>query len=90
MSKCPYCHRALFSDAYGPLGRPSRDHVLPRARGGGDAEDNLRIVHDFCNCMRAEARECVGAMACGLAVAADNLANARHVLRNWFSHVIVD
>lgn len=82
--RCAYCGREMFGD-YGPLGRPSNDHILPRARGGKDDPDNLRRVHQFCNCMRAEAGHCVAAMACGIAVANGRLANARFIIRGWFA-----
>ncbi len=82
--RCPYCQHMMYGD-YGPLGSANWDHIMPRARGGQDVPDNRRRVHQFCNCMRAEAGECVGAMACGLAVAAGNLANARFIIRKWFA-----
>lgn len=31
---------------------PSLDHVVPRARGGGDHPDNLRLTHRRCNSAR--------------------------------------
>jgi 5-methylcytosine-specific restriction endonuclease McrA len=39
----------------GGPGATTVDHVIPRARGGGDDEDNLRAAHLDCN-MRRGAR----------------------------------
>lgn len=29
--------------------RPSFDHIIPRAKGGADAADNLQLAHANCN-----------------------------------------
>jgi 5-methylcytosine-specific restriction endonuclease McrA len=44
----------LAQDGYvcwlcGLLGADTVDHVIPRARGGGDDPDNLRAAHLRCN-----------------------------------------
>lgn len=44
---CPYCNRRMdsrYSDS-----QPSRDHVLPKSRGGDDFPSNIRIVCRRCN-----------------------------------------
>ena len=37
--------------------RPSLDHILPRAEGGGDEDDNLRLAHMWCNTTRSDGRK---------------------------------
>lgn len=51
-----------------PMGihEATRDHVLPRSKGGGNERANLRLAHEVCNKLRqnvdeAEAREYVQA-----------------------------
>jgi 5-methylcytosine-specific restriction protein A len=36
----------------GGLGADSVDHVVPRARGGGNGDENLRAAHLSCNSAR--------------------------------------
>lgn len=36
---------------------PSLDHIIPRARGGGDERSNLRLAHRGCNSRRGSAVE---------------------------------
>lgn len=38
----------------GRLGANSADHVIPRARGGSDALENLRPAHRRCNSARQD------------------------------------
>lgn len=84
---CPYCGHHIAN--------PSREHILPRARGGrfdSPIASNKRIVCSSCNHARAMAGECVGALACAFAVAATmtwhKWSNSRHrrvrrVLAAW-------
>lgn len=34
----------IYGDNY-----PSRDHVIPKSKGGGDSWDNIRLAHRLCN-----------------------------------------
>ena len=36
--------------------RPSLDHVTPRSQGGSDLPNNLRIAHNWCNCVRSDGK----------------------------------
>ncbi|AYR00966.1 HNH endonuclease [Arthrobacter phage Hestia] len=36
---------------------PSLDHVIPRSKGGGDDEGNLRTAHRWCNAVRSDNAE---------------------------------
>lgn len=36
--------------------RPSLDHVEPRSLGGSNDESNLRLAHQWCNCVRSDAK----------------------------------
>ena len=40
---CPYCLRTL------PLSESTRDHVMPRSRGGKTTPDNIVLVCGDCN-----------------------------------------
>jgi HNH endonuclease len=44
---CGICHDPV-TDATGPM-RPSPDHVIPLARGGGHSLENLQLSHLDCN-----------------------------------------
>lgn len=33
---------------------PSRDHIVPKSRGGRNAWDNIRLAHRICNSMKAD------------------------------------
>lgn len=45
---CRICGR------WGPIESMDRDHVVPRAKGGGHARDNIRLSHIACNNARAD------------------------------------
>ena len=46
---CPDCGRTMDSgDLNGPL-EPTKDHIIPKARGGKGAPDNLRVICRSCN-----------------------------------------
>ena len=49
----------------GKGGADSVDHVLPRARGGGEDESNLRAAHMICNIMRTRHMKRRGAKRIG-------------------------
>jgi 5-methylcytosine-specific restriction endonuclease McrA len=38
--------------AWGPIDAMSRDHVVPRAKGGAHAKSNIRLAHTVCNSTR--------------------------------------
>ena len=82
---CPYCARKMKQRIKGtPLHITSatRDHILPRCRGGSDETDNLRTVCSECNQNRALAGHCIGALACARA-RASRTTGLRKVLRKW-------
>lgn len=45
---CPYCGTAMVTRKGGER-RPTRDHVLPRCRGGTIGADNILVVCFTCN-----------------------------------------
>ena len=54
---CHLCHEQANLDFYGRTGQfgpdtVTVDHLRPQVRGGGDAEENLRIAHGDCNSVR--------------------------------------
>lgn len=70
--RCCYCHLKMRVPVVGgnrfPF-RPTRDHILPRARGGTlDGEtSNIRICCQRCNELRGALGHCTGALACFIA-----------------------
>jgi len=46
----------------------SYDHILPKARGGGDDRSNLRVCCRLCNQALTSVDACAGALACIRAV----------------------
>lgn len=81
--RCLYCGRVF--DRVRRLGNcaPSLDHIMPRSRGGRSTRDNLRTCCRRCNALRQECGECVGALACVLAVAGRG-SPSRNIARRWF------
>lgn len=71
------------------------DHILPRVRGGRDNKENLKPAHAVCNNMREHAGDCIGALACAVAVAESDKSKkpngkprslskrTRQVLKEW-------
>ena len=52
--KCQLCFEAVGQEdwqGYDPKGA-SLDHIVPRAHGGSDHPDNLRLTHIICNSVR--------------------------------------
>lgn len=48
--QCAYCGaNVTFSDRAEPDERPTRDHIVPRSRGGTDAKANIAIACADCN-----------------------------------------
>ncbi|MDE2105771.1 MAG: HNH endonuclease [Patescibacteria group bacterium] len=41
--KCPLCGRSLV------WWKGTLDHIIPKSKGGPDAEWNYQVVHDQCN-----------------------------------------
>lgn len=71
-SPCCYCGRMMSAARPKPRNLPrmslaTRDHVLPRVRGGTFAADNIRICCWRCNELRGALGHCTGALACFLA-----------------------
>lgn len=55
---CWLCHEPVDTAAKAPSAlSPTVDHVLPLARGGSDADDNLRLAHFVCNMRRGVGRD---------------------------------
>jgi len=50
---CPYCGDTMQTDSETKY--PSRDHIIPRSRGGTDADRNLIIVCNACNYAKGDA-----------------------------------
>jgi len=50
---CPYCNVRM--DMHDPAIRPTRDHIVPRSRGGRNAIDNCMAVCWQCNQDKADA-----------------------------------
>jgi hypothetical protein len=78
--RCPYCGNRM---AHRHNRTPTRDHICPRAWGGPDDADNIRIVCYRCNTDRALAGHCIGALACAQIVALSTGSTADQVLRCW-------
>ena len=51
---CPYCGRKFSTGRRGVARRPTIDHVVPRARGGGDGPGNEVLAHARCNFTKAD------------------------------------
>jgi hypothetical protein len=47
---CYYCDKPLDKDAADPNDRPTRDHLLPRSRGGKLEPKNTVAACRRCNC----------------------------------------
>ncbi len=39
---------------YVPLENASRDHIIPRAHGGGNTRDNIQLTHKACNNLKGD------------------------------------
>ena len=74
------------SEGHDPL-RRSRDHILPRERGGAllnmQGIRNMRTMCASCNSGLAECFHCIAAYACVRTVAADTNASVREVMNLW-------
>jgi 5-methylcytosine-specific restriction endonuclease McrA len=44
----PYWEAEEIND----VNAPTRDHVIPKSRGGKNTLDNLRLAHSLCNRLR--------------------------------------
>lgn len=84
---CVYCGRSMVPKLPGDWHRPdaaTRDHVLPRERGGTRATDNIRICCQRCNELRGALDGCTGALACFLAVLPEpSTTSVRRTGRAW-------
>ena len=68
---CPQCGINMKRGSRNP-GKCTRiasfDHILPKARGGGDDRSNLRVCCRLCNQALSMVGDCAGALACIRAV----------------------
>lgn len=48
--RCPFCHQG-----YSTTNPPTRDHIVPRSKGGTGASSNLLTVCQLCNRARGDA-----------------------------------
>lgn len=91
MNPCPQCGRAMLVN---PIGgdishpwRQSRDHILPRERGGTrfihGRTRNIRLMCQECNGLLAACLHCVGAVACARDVAQARGTKVGTVLNQW-------
>ncbi|WP_373887217.1 HNH endonuclease [Actinomyces bowdenii] len=53
---CLECGRILLWDTHGLPASPEADHIVPHARGGKDALDNVRIICRACNLQKGDGR----------------------------------
>lgn len=89
---CPRCGISynLAGPATSDPTAPSRDHILPKVRGGRDTihggVPNVVIICRTCNAWRGSCGHCWGAAACVDAVAASDGATRREVFRRWELH----
>lgn len=83
---CPMCRTPMVEVADSP-NRKSRDHILPRCRGGTaslpEGVRNVRIICQDCNSQIARSCHCVALLACVRAVADDRGASSQAVLQYW-------
>ena len=90
LGPCPDCGFQMVRSPRG-TGRgqssldASLDHIRPRAQGGSDRLENLRVVCKLCNQSRAAADHCVGAMACVRAVLGRRRPTVGEVSRTWLA-----
>lgn len=56
---CQLCHEPIEDRLFGKRdpGMPSIDHVIPLARGGSHALDNLQLAHLQCNLSKGDRDE---------------------------------
>ena len=56
--KCWLCEGSVDRTLIGSrsIWRPSLDHVVPRSKGGGDGDMNIRLAHLWCNSVRSDGR----------------------------------
>lgn len=66
--QCPMCRGIMRPWRAAGL-NPSVDHINPRAWGGNNSTENLRLMCRQCNSLRGSVSHCLGALACVLAVA---------------------
>lgn len=89
-SFCPMCGVLMRANSRLPNPSPyrvSRDHILPRARGGTAALPegvrNERIICQSCNSDIQACCHCVGLLACVRAVAADSKTTKVVIMKRW-------
>lgn len=95
MSACPHCHVPISGRRRAGMRLATRDHIIPKAWGGGDIlwwsrslgpEDlvrNTRIICEQCNSLRAICGHCIGAMACVMTVARVEQRQPRKIAKQW-------
>lgn len=50
-TRCPYCRKVMNSSV---MRQPTRDHIIPKAKGGSNAPCNIAIVCRRCNYDKAD------------------------------------
>ena len=84
---CPQCGWPMIDGDQKDARRVSRDHILPKSRGGilrmyGDVR-NSRTMCQVCNGQLASCLHCVGALACVRDVTDDTKATFKSIARKW-------
>ncbi len=91
---CPLCKipmTILHVDGLGARRRMSKDHILPRAWGGGRLgliAVNIRWICQQCNQHLAACGHCIGALACIQQVAAESCVSFSNVYKSWRMGVV--
>lgn len=52
-STCPYCNRIMGHQRWHGR-RPTRDHIMPKSRGGPNSPANIIMVCNVCNCDKSD------------------------------------
>ena len=85
---CPICGAEMIDPKVRQNHRHgfSRDHILPRIRGGAACHEicrNIRIMCRSCNENLASACHCIAALRCARDVSADTGETLIQVMREW-------
>lgn len=79
MAQCPVCGYQMTGERW----RESRDRILPGAWGGQYRPENIRIICQLCNTLRAQAGHCIGALACARAVTGNARGGEAMIMQLW-------
>jgi hypothetical protein len=61
-------HRWHHSAGKQPLSAMTRQHIIPRRKGGTNRRENIKLCCRACNQLLALVDDCPGAMACAFAL----------------------